>query len=220
MLAHEDGEADEEARGEYATRVSSFPLSGEEGDRPPEGEEHEHLGRDRVHVVGEEGRAVDEVQDPGHEPPAVVAEEGARCEGGEGQHEEGGQQADRQHPATEQDLPQGVEAVQEWGPVVDEVDVQGAPVQQRPRAHEGRGLVEVEEGHGQKRGAGEKGEGDEEGETTGVETERLDRPAHSGAPRATSYPNARCRRLHQASRRGATHTATGARIQPAIRSTT
>ena len=86
----------------------------------------------RQRVLREHGAREEDVEERGHEAAAVVPEEGRRGDGGEGHDEQERGEADRPEAAPEEGLRRRVRTVEEGRLVVDEVDVEAAPVEQGP----------------------------------------------------------------------------------------
>ena len=182
---------DEDAGGEQAGTALRAGRVAHRRERRRERQQHQHLGGRRVHVVSEEARAVDEVEQPGQDAPAVVPEEGARRERGQGQDGGGDEEPHRGNAGADERLRERVEGVEKRRTVVREVDVERAPSHRLLRSDEGRRLVEVEKRLGQERRAGEERHGHEQPEdrrasrrradgATGCERRGIHSPAASG----------------------------------------
>lgn len=139
MLAHQGRDADEDASDEEAKRpCGAGPAAARHDEGRPERQQHQHLGGGRVHVVGEERRAVHDVEQARDHPAPVVPEEGARRESGQRDDDQRDEEPDGGQPAADERLGDGVEGVQQRRPVVDDVHVRRPAAHQLPGAHAAR----------------------------------------------------------------------------------
>ena len=186
LVLHQRGEAEEQAREEERAPPDRPPLVGDEGDRPGRGQEQDELGVGREHVVGQERRPVDEPQEARGDAAPVVTERGGRGERHEGHGHDRGHGVDGEEPPAEEQLGEGVVAVEEGRLVVDEVGVEPSAVEQHPRPHGVGGLVHVEDLHHEREPAGQQADQDEQRE------EAEDEPATC----FSDDPGTACRRFH------------------------
>ena len=140
-------------------RPSRLGLIAENHDGPARGQEHQGLGVHGEHVVPDEGRAIDEVDEAGHEAAPVV-----RIERGGGQRREGyGQQSSeeshRDQALTQQGLSDAVVEVEQRRLVVDEVRVEEPPFPHHPGADGMGGLIHVDDLDGQRQPADQQTQG-------------------------------------------------------------